>query len=866
MRSPQLSRLTLFSMLLALAAHRGAGAFAADVVRLSESTWEDAAPQGKEVDCIYGDWVLRNRHLVAVIAEALPSRNANMTVRNVGGSVIDLTQRDVQSDQLSAYYPLGGEYALEGPQASGDGATTAATANAKAVELTFHGTHADKHSTAEVTYQLVDDVPWLKITTRVKNTGTEAMELKPGEAIRADGEFKFGTAADSALLWAYDAHWRQAYGALIAGHLWRFAPEDGGRGDNPILKLAPREGAPAKLAPGETLEVVRYLFPAANTIEVLALAEQLSGRPLAEVALTVSDPDGPVDGAELTLHTSDGKPYAHGKTDAQGRLTARLAAGSYKAVVGAQGRGEKPFTWEATGNRAEAVQLPAPGYVVAKITLADGNPVPCKVQFRGRGEVLDPNFGPDSAIHGVRNVYYTANGEFRAPLAPGEYDVIISHGPEFDAVFTNISLARGKSSPLEAKLTRSVDTSGWLSADFHSHSTPSGDNTSSQRGRVLNLLAEHVEFAPCTEHNRLTVYDEHLAHFKATAAMLTCPGMELTGRPLPINHQNAFPLVPKPRTQDGGGPLTDVDPVVQIERLAMWDNGSEKLVQINHPNIPQILGDRDVDGSPDGGFEKMFSFMDVIEVHPLDRILTKPEALPSAREIGSAVFHWLQLANLGYRVPGVVNTDAHWNFHGSGWLRNYVKSASDDPAQATVPDLVHASEHGHIVMTNGPFLEVRATAGNGKQTALVGDDLPAADGKVRLKVRAQRPNWLEVNRVQVFVNGQPDPKLNFTARSHPQMFRQGTVAFDEELPIALATDAHLVVACVGEGNKLGPVMGPDHADDMPAAVSNPIFVDVDGNGFKPNGDMLGLPLPVAPDQKPSKGHHHHHGHEHKHTE
>jgi hypothetical protein len=31
----------------------------------------------------------------------------------------------------------------------------------------------------------------------------------------------------------------------------------------------------------------------------------------------------------------------------------------------------------------------------------------------------------------------------------------------------------------------------------------------------------------------------------------------------------------------------------------------------------------------------------------------------------------------------------------------------------------------------------------------------------------------------------------------------------------------------------------------PIAVSNPIFVDVDGNGFQHNGDELGLPLPKA---------------------
>jgi len=75
--------------------------------------------------------------------------------------------------------------------------------------------------------------------------------------------------------------------------------------------------------------------------------------------------------------------------------------------------------------------------------------------------------------------------------------------------------------------------------------------------------------------------------------MLTCPGMELTGSPGLINHQNAFPLIPHPRTQDGGAPLTDADPVVQIERLAMWDGGSDKLVQINHPNIVQTATSTD---------------------------------------------------------------------------------------------------------------------------------------------------------------------------------------------------------------------------------------------------------------------------------
>ena len=83
-----------------------ASARAADLVALSPQTWERYIPQGKEVDGIYGDFALANDQLMAVVANPVRGRNANMTVRDVGGCLIDLTRRDRQSDQLSAFYPV----------------------------------------------------------------------------------------------------------------------------------------------------------------------------------------------------------------------------------------------------------------------------------------------------------------------------------------------------------------------------------------------------------------------------------------------------------------------------------------------------------------------------------------------------------------------------------------------------------------------------------------------------------------------------------------------------------------------------------------------------------------------------------------
>jgi hypothetical protein len=224
------------------------------------------------------------------------------------------------------------------------------------------------------------------------------------------------------------------------------------------------------------------------------------------------------------------------------------------------------------------------------------------------------------------------------------------------------------------------------------------------------------------------------------------------------------------------------------------------------------------------------------------------------RDRGNAIVNWMQLLNLGYRIPAVVNTDAHWNFHGNGWLRNYVRSSTDNPAEAQVMDLCHALQNGQVVVTNGPFMTVVASSGD--KTAGPGEDLVAASKDVQLSVHVECPNWLNVNRVQVFVNGRPVETLNFTRRTHGPMFSDVTVKFDNVIPLQLTQDSHIIVATTDEGGQLGRVFGPDQAIAIPTAVSNPIFVDVDGGGFTPNGDMLGLPLPVEPGHRPTHGHNH----------
>lgn len=841
-----------------------------ELVELDAENWAEYAPQGKEVDAIYGDWVLRNSKIVAVIGRPLAGRHANMSVKNVGGCLIDLTRRDRPNDQLSAYYPGAAARTMTRSElasfAVGRGESqpwfksgeTPTPRRGDHLTLEIPADPVEGKLAAVVSYSLGADDEFLAIDTLYHNSTTGELSEELNDSIRADRVFEFGADRSINLFWAADDWFGQAYGVVTPE---RFLARD------KLLKLT-RDGKTVEsltLAPGASATVPRKLFPAASQLAVRGLARRLAGQPVATTKLRVVDPAGPVVHARVAIMT-DGEEYGFGRTDADGQFACDLPPGKWEAVVEALGRPTLRSTIES-GTPEVELRLQPCGYVAAEIVDAQGRGVPCKVAFYGEGQAdnpprdkdrkliprrMVPYFGPDSNDFAVHNLRYSENGKFRQEIPPGKYEVVVSLGPEYDAVFTQLEVVAGQDAPLRATLRRTVDTRGWISADYHNHSSPSGDNVSSQLGRVLNLLGEHIEFAPCTEHNRIDSYQPHLERLRATARMATCTGMELTGGLLPVNHQNAFPLKLRPRTQDGGGPRIDDDPEIQIERLALWDDGAAKLVQMNHPNLVQVFGDRDLDGTPDRGFRKMLGFMDVMEVHPPQAIFAGPPAVKSGPKAGgNRMFYWMQLLNLGYRIPGVVNTDAHYNFHGSGWLRNYVKCSTDDPAQIDVMEMVRASERGHLVMSNGPFLEVSASAGTAAATgdrddagrAWPGDDLAAPGGQATFDVRVQCPNWFDINRVQIFVNGRAVPELNWTRRTHPERFRDGVVKFEQRIPLKLAVDSHVIVAAIGEDLQLGKVMGPEQGAVPPVAVANPVFVNVDGGKFQPNGDDLGAPLP-----------------------
>src|SRR5262249_44721872 len=139
------------------------------------------------------------------------------------------------------------------------------------------------------------------------------------------------------------------------------------------------------------------------------------------------------------------------------------------------------FGRQIAANQAIAANRPSsvvtvdfdPGIVAGQITDAAGKPVACKVKFTPKDTDAKLEFGPGTSDFAVRNLVYSPNGKFRQEIPSGKYAVTISHGPEFDLVSREITVTGGETVPLVAKLVRTVETPGWVSGDFHGHSTPS---------------------------------------------------------------------------------------------------------------------------------------------------------------------------------------------------------------------------------------------------------------------------------------------------------------------------------------------------------------------------------------------------------
>lgn len=241
---------------------------------------------------------------------------------------------------------------------------------------------------------------------------------------------------------------------------------------------------------------------------------------------------------------------------------------------------------------------------------------------------------------------------------------------------------------------------------------------------------------------------------------------------------------------------------------------------------------------------------------------------------------WFALLNWGMNITAVGNSDTHSTSKEVGQPRNFVKSSTDDPFAIDVHELMRNIKAHKVIVSTGPFARFHIG------TADVGETLSKPQGtSLPVRIRVETSSWTGVDHIELHRNG----KMEKIIRIDPK--KEETVDFDQivEMPMptedswyvliayGLGSEYHmspiykrapwgqmLVSTIIAMGGKsillsfsglleevtpllsglgmsleglltsaLGSEELPDVFTMMPVLVTNPIWVDVDGDGFEP---------------------------------
>ncbi|MCA9538706.1 MAG: CehA/McbA family metallohydrolase [Myxococcales bacterium] len=636
------------------------------------------------------------------------------------------------------------------------------------------------------------------------------------------------------------------------------------------------------LAPGDIGRVDHWHFvgdgDAASLIDPMWA---VLGVPTTPVTGLVTTAGVPTPGVRVAAVDDEGRALNQGRTGADGRYTMRVPSGRHYTLVPWR-EGSPPAAGDPAIDVADqpveapAIELQATARLRVRITRPDGAPTPGRLTVRCDGacaQVPQPvqrDVTSDGPLGQIASVIFTGvDGLADVDLAPGTYQLTVSRGPEWsvwppDALTTGgepLEVAAGDAPEVTAEIARVVDTAGVLTGDFHVHAINSPDSPVTLADRVRSFLGEGVDVLVSTDHDVITDYGPTIAELGGEQELIGVPGVELTT--FDYGHYNSFPLPRDPESRNGGAvdwaggrgfglrpaeifAALQAFPGTQVVQVNHADNGFFQLVQadlmtgvtLTDPSVlrlPPVTPDP-VTGDT-GLWDEGFTAMEVMNGHGVGNFWGR-------------LRWWLTLVGRGFTPTGTGVSDTHKRLTAqAGGPRTYVfvGEAHDTPATFEREHFARMVNAGRAIGSNGPFFTV--TAQVGEQRASIGDTLAIAPGTpVDFTVDIQTPAWMRIETVGVYSNiVEPlvsdsaeyiedalPPTLEAPLEALPdEIAAEGTVPHSRHrwrarFQLAPEKDSYVVVVVRG-GTDLYPVVL--RRGVRPLSFSNPLYLDVDGDGY-----------------------------------
>ena len=337
----------------------------------------------------------------------------------------------------------------------------------------------------------------------------------------------------------------------------------------------------------------------------------------------------------------------------------------------------------------------------------------------------------------------------------------------------------------------------------------------------MSVVAEGVEVAVATDHFFRHDYAPAVEAAGLKDWLRVIVGSEISIRnPLDYEYTLDFSLWPLDPGESGWSAVEtlsdEVAPIFEATRTRYPD----ALIQINHPRRGSwdYLVNYQLDPeSAATAREGFWTGFDVLEV------LNGPSLRSSNNS--KTVNDWLNLLARGFFFPATASSDSHRiDTDEPGYSRTYAYVDDRDLNKVDIANVVESLKSGRSFVTNGPIVELTVN-----DRYLPGDTAAAVEEEVEIHIEVRAAPWISVKEARVFVNRE-------IVRVLPVEAAPGSVRrLVRDLRLELAEDAFIVVEVMGTGS-LYPVVQQRSRSGLqadavtPYALTNPVFVDVDGNG------------------------------------
>ncbi|MCP4804317.1 MAG: carboxypeptidase regulatory-like domain-containing protein [Proteobacteria bacterium] len=571
-------------------------------------------------------------------------------------------------------------------------------------------------------------------------------------------------------------------------------------------------GPSQTLAEGESVSWKR-LYGVGNDMGELSTAWLELGGTTDTVSGTVTADDGPVAGAYVAV-LADGEPYTTARTDADGNYEIGVPAGaSTEVVVAGTGVGHSadhaPGWASYSAYAAETVRTdvlaaldggaeslpPAAGRGVSEDGATLGTPGyvtitadqdTFEVQLTGTVDAIDEDLFP-GRFKGTAATGWARGGDITLAVAPGTYGVLAHKGMRYEIAQDTVTVTAGETVTVEVELPAAYTLSDHVLGDPHQHAAPSQDGECPMEDRIAISAARGLQVHFGTDHDHSADYRPLLGAMGLDGELASVVASEIS--PVTRGHVNAYPLVPVDREQNGGVWVWYEHLVQSTQEQfdLMAEQHPDAIFQLNHPM--------------DSGVGEMANWAPGTIGRP-DRFTEDFQAIEvlNSGSYSDYLPFWMDLELRGLRSTPTGTSDTHGHTSGDlGMSSTFFVSPggfsgwSDDV-------LVDNIQSGSTVVTRGPFLETSIVPGS------------TLGGGESLEVTALSPNWIQVDRLVLYMDGERIEEVEGTT---------ATFSLDAD------ADAHFVVMAEGDA-PMSPV-----SNNLPWAMTGAYYVDLDGDGWEP---------------------------------